>query len=151
MRLILRRGDQTDAAAAADLWLRARHAARPAIPAAVHSDEEVRSWFVTHVVPLLDLWIAESDDGELRGILVLDGAWLAQLYVDPSWTGRGIGGRLIELAKRERPLGLHLWTFVSNERAQRFYERNGFVEIDRTDGHANEEHAPDIEYAWRAI
>ena len=38
---------------------------------------------------------------------------------------------------------------VSNERAQRFYERNGFREVERTDGSGNEEHAPAIQYVWK--
>jgi GNAT superfamily N-acetyltransferase len=47
-------------------------------------------------------------------MLVLDGEWIDQLYVDPTHTGHGIGSRLLEVAKRERPSGLRLWTFVSN-------------------------------------
>jgi ribosomal protein S18 acetylase RimI-like enzyme len=54
---------------------------------------------------------------------------------------------LIELAKRERPKGLRLWTFESNFRAQRFYERHDFRARDRTAGD-NEEGAPDILYVW---
>ena len=61
---------------------------------------------------------------------------------------RGIGAALLEHAKRERPDGLELWTFVSNAGAQRFYERHGFVEVRRTDGAENEERAPDILYVW---
>jgi ribosomal protein S18 acetylase RimI-like enzyme len=148
MDVRLRRGGAADAAAAAVLWLRARGAAGAAIPAPVHSDEEVRAWFASHVVEALELWVAESGAGELRAILVLDGDWVDQLYVDPGWTDRGIGSRLLDAAKRERPGGLRLWTFASNRRAQRFYERHGFVEISRTDGAGNEERAPDILYAW---
>jgi ribosomal protein S18 acetylase RimI-like enzyme len=55
-----------------------------------------------------------------------------------------------ERCERERPGGLRLWTFASNTSAQRFYERHGFVAIDRTDGQHNEERAPDILYTWRA-
>lgn len=62
-------------------------------------------------------------------------------------TGQGIGSQLLALARRQRPHGLRLWTFVSIVRAQRFYERHGFVEIDRTDGRDNEEGAPDILYS----
>jgi GNAT superfamily N-acetyltransferase len=77
-----------------------------------------------------------------------DGDWIDKFYVDPAHTGRGIGSALLEVAKRERPNGLPLWTFVSNVRAQRFYERRGFVVIEHTDGVRNEEHAPDVQYAW---
>jgi GNAT superfamily N-acetyltransferase len=145
-----RRATAADARAAADLWLRARKAAVGAIPAPVHDDEDVRGWFASHVVPDTELWVAEDRAGALAGILVLDGAWLDQLYVEPALTGRGIGGRLLELAKRERPEGLRLWTFASNTRAHRFYERHGFVEARRTDGRDNEEGAPDILYVWPA-
>jgi len=63
-------------------------------------------------------------------------------------TGRGIGAELLELAMRERPTGLRLWTFASNRRAQRFYERHGFVEVCCTDGSEKEEREPDILYVW---
>jgi len=78
---------------------------------------------------------------------VLEDDWLDQLYVDPARTGQGIGTRLLEIARRERPVGLRLWTFQSNEGAQRFYERHGFTEVLRTDGSENEERSPDILYS----
>jgi GNAT superfamily N-acetyltransferase len=81
-------------------------------------------------------------------MLVLDDDCIEQLYVDPDLTGAGIGAQLLAVAKRERPRGLQLWTFVSNEGAQRFYLRHDFREMERTDGAGNEERAPDIRYAW---
>jgi GNAT superfamily N-acetyltransferase len=143
----LRRGTTADARPAADLWLRARKAAVETIPAPVHNDDEVRAWFASHVVRETELFVAE-DAGTLAGILVLDGPWLDQLYVEPTMTGRRIGAALLDLAKRERPGGLRLWTFASNLGAQRFYERHGFVAERRTDGRDNEEGAPDILYVW---
>jgi GNAT superfamily N-acetyltransferase len=144
---VIRRGTEADAGAAADLWLRARKAAIDVIPHPVHRDDEVRAWFASHVVRNMELWVAEDATGALVAILVLDGPWLDQLYVEPTMTGRGIGASLVKLAKRERPAGLRLWTFASNEGAQRFYERHGFVEERRTEGD-NEEGAPDILYVW---
>jgi GNAT superfamily N-acetyltransferase len=144
----IRRGAERDARAAADLWLRARKAALGAIPAPVHDADNVRGWFASHVVRECELWVAEAH-GRLAGILVLEDDWVEQLYVEPELTGRGIGSALLELAKRERPDGLRLWTFVSNTGARRFYERRGFVEEKRTDGRDNEERAPDILYVWR--
>lgn len=148
MDLTIRRGTGTDARAAADLWLRARRASSGAIPPAVHDDDDVRAWFASHVVPTAELWVAEDSAGMLVGILVLDGAWVEQLSVEPTMTRRGVGARLLNVAKRERPEGLRLWTFVSNLGAQRFYERHGFVTTRRTDGRDNEERAPDILYVW---
>jgi GNAT superfamily N-acetyltransferase len=148
MAIAVRRGTHADARAAADLWLRSRKAALGVIPPPVHTDDDVRAWFASHVVPERELWVAEDEGGTLAGILVLDGPWVDQLYVEPTLTGRGIGSGLLKLAKRERPEGLRLWTFVSNARAQRFYERHGFMEARRTDGRDNEERAPDICYAW---
>ena len=140
---------QADARGAADLYLRARRAAVAMIPQQpVHSDDEVRDWFATHVARECELWVADAAPTMLAGILVLDRVWVDQLYVEPGMTGRGIGTALLRLAKRERPQGLKLWTFASNTGAQRFYERHGFVETDRTDGSRNEERAPDILYVW---
>ena len=148
MAIDMRRATERDARNAANLWLRARKAAVGAIPPPVHDDASVRGWFAAHVVTDTELWLAEVPDRELVGILVLEGRWLDQLYVEPARTGCGIGSQLVELAKRERPDGLRLWTFASNPGAQRFYERHGFVAIRRTDGRDNEEGAADILYVW---
>jgi GNAT superfamily N-acetyltransferase len=147
----LRAGRAADADAAASLWLRSRRSAMPAIPPPVHSDDEVRGWFATHVMVVCEPWLAVAGSGELVGLLVLDGRWLEQLYVDPAWTGRGIGSQLVALAMRERPGGLQLWTFAANAGARRFYERHGFVAVEETDGSGNEERAPDVRYVWRKV
>jgi len=150
MKPAIRRGGAEDARAAADLYLRARDAALRAgsIPAGVHHDDDVRGYFASHIVENCELWVAEQD-GALVGILVLDGEFVDQLYVDPGLTGRGIGSALLAVAKRERPEGLQLWTFQTNTGAQRFYERHSFVEVRRTDGRDNEERAPDVLYEYR--
>jgi GNAT superfamily N-acetyltransferase len=97
-----------------------------------------------------EVWLAESDDSRLVGVMVLHEGWLEHLYLDAEWTGRRIGSRLVELAKHLSPDGLQLWAFVSNAAACRFYERHGFVAVEQTDGSGNEEHAPDVRYRWRA-
>jgi GNAT superfamily N-acetyltransferase len=145
--LTLRRGIDNDAEAVAELYLRARNAAIPAIPMMVHTNEETRRWIAGRIIPQTELWVAESDDAALIGMLVLDDEWVDQLYVEPAFTGQGIGGELIALAKRERPSGLRLWTFESNVRARRFYERHAFSARDSTAGD-NEEGAPAILYVW---
>jgi GNAT superfamily N-acetyltransferase len=148
--VIIRRARLGDATAIAELYLRARRAglAKGAIPPLVHDDEDVAGWVAQVVIPRLECWLAERGAGTVVGMLVLEDDWIDQLYVDPALTGAGIGAELIAVAKRERPDGLRLWTFVSNEGARRFYLRHGFHEVERTDGSRNEEGAPDILFAW---
>lgn len=147
MTIAIRRGEPCDAPAAAELYLRARKAAAGAIPALAHDDDDVRGFFAGVVVAERELWLAEAS-GAPAALLVLNGDWIDQLYVEPELTGRGIGSALLEHAKRERPARLRLWSFRSNVGAQRFYERHGFRELQRTDGSENEERSPDILYAW---
>jgi GNAT superfamily N-acetyltransferase len=141
-----RRAETGDADAVAGVWLRSRHAAAPSIPPPVHSDDDVREWFATVVLPSREVWVTEHDH-HVVAVLVLDDGWVDQLYVDPSWNGRGVGSRLLGLAKVHNPDGLDLWTFQANRDARRFYERHGFVAIATTEGD-NEESAPDIHYRW---
>lgn len=151
MRVTTRRVLPSDADAISELYLRARRAAANArtLPALVHDDDDVRRWVADRVVADLECWVADYAERAVVGMLVLDQSWIDQLYVAPDLTGQGIGAELLAVAKRERPAGLELWSFVSNTGAQRFYSWHGFRELQRTDGSGNEEGAPDIHYAWQ--
>ena len=77
-----------------------------------------------------------------------DAQWLDQLYVDPTMTGRGIGSRLVELAKRERPGGLRA-VDVRVERGRAALLRAARLRRAMPHhGRDNEERAPDILYVW---
>ena len=143
----VRKAVQADATAVAEVWLRSRHTSTPAIPAPVHTDDEVRRWFATTVLPERDTWVIDAD-GAIVAVMVLEPGWVDQLYVDPTYMGRQLGSRLIQLAKELNPDGLDLWTFRTNTRARRFYERHSFVAVAMTEGH-NEEGAPDVRYHWQ--
>jgi GNAT superfamily N-acetyltransferase len=99
----------------------------------VHTDDEVREWFASVLVSDRELWVIAPGDHPVA-LLVLEGDWINQLYVDPPRTGQGLGSMLIDLAKELHPEHLDLWTFQSNTAARRFYERHDFVAIDTTDG-----------------
>ena len=145
--VVLRPARPGDAAAIAGVWLRSFDAALPTVRRA-HSDDEVRGWIREILLPGHEVWVAEAD-GAVVGMLALSQGWVDQLYLDPNWRGRGIGERLVELARQRQPSGLQLWTFQVNEAAQRFYERQGFVAVEWTEGAANEEGEPDVRYVWR--
>ena len=141
----------TDAVECAQVYLRSRAFALPTVPL-VHPEREVRRWMADEVVGRTDMWVAEVD-GTIVALMVLDTAgrgpgWIEHLYLDPAWMGRGLGDKLVQLAKERSPEGLRLWSFQVNEPARRFYERHGFVAEELTDGAGNEERAPDVRYHW---
>ncbi len=160
-----------DAAGCAAVYLRSRAFALAGVPL-VHTPAEVRRWMADEVVgPAMAgpasrpgggrMWVADLD-GVICGLLVVDAddrpgdgrrggarrGWVDQLYLDPSWIGRGIGGQLVEVAKHRCPGGLSLWTFQNNHPARRFYARHGFTEVELTDGAGNEERSPDVRLVW---
>lgn len=146
--LTLRQAEDADAQAMADLYSRARVAAVPMMPPALHSSDENRAWMAIQLAkPTHEAWVAERD-GELVGYALLDPVWLDHLFVSPDVTGQGIGEALLEVVKGVRPQGFSLWVFESNVGARRFYARHGLVELERTDGAGNEEKSPDVRVAW---
>ena len=128
------------------MYLTSFRAALPTVHPA-HTDTEVRVWIAGHVVPDLETWVADAD-GHVVAMLALEPGRVEQLYVALGWTGRGIGGRLLALAKERSAGALELWTFQLNAGARRFYERHGFVACELTDGSGNGEREPDIRYRW---
>lgn len=149
---VLRPARNNDAGDCASVFLRSRRFALPDVPV-VHDDGDVRRWMADEVIAHADVTVAEVD-GMVVGLMVLEAdpdprsGWISQLYLDPSWIGRGLGERFVQRAKAAHPAGLQLWTFQTNAPAQRFYERLGFQAVERTDGAGNEERAPDMRYRW---
>jgi GNAT superfamily N-acetyltransferase len=142
----VRRALHSDAGSIAEVWLRSRRASVPSIPVPAHSDNDVRHWVTDVVVPDGHTWVVAAESGVVALLVVHQGV-IDQLYVDPVYTGRGLGTQLVEVAKAENPGGLDLWTFQTNVGARRFYERHGFVAVETTDGD-NEEGEPDVRYHW---
>ncbi|WP_210438004.1 GNAT family N-acetyltransferase [Nocardioides xinjiangensis] len=145
--LTLRPVTVDDLPAVADLHLAARRGAGDAFPPPVHPDHEARAWVAGWDLASYDVWLAERD-GDPAGYARWTATWLDDLYVHPDHQGQGVGTALFELVASTRPDGFCLWVFESNEPARAFYRRHGCVELERTDGSANEERAPDIRVAW---
>ncbi|RYE57460.1 MAG: GNAT family N-acetyltransferase [Hyphomicrobiales bacterium] len=113
--------------------------------AGLHTPEEDRGFFRGYLFAECELWGAF--DGALVGFIALSNQWIEQLYVLPQWQGYGVGRALLKIAKGKSAT-LKLWTFQENGAAREFYEQNGFVAIEMTDGLGNEEKAPDVLYQW---
>lgn len=144
----LRRARPEDGAAIGDVWLASWRATFDFPPG--HPDADVRRWLAEELLPRHETWVAEDPaSGQVIALMALSDTMVEQLYVAPTWIGRGVGRRLVALAKERRPTGLDLYCFQANSRARAFYERLGFVPIAFGDGSGNKEGQPDIRYAWR--
>lgn len=134
-----------DADRIAQIHRAARAAAMPWLPV-IHSEAEDR-WFYRHIViPDHDVEVC-VDDGQIMGFVAITDKWLHHLYVDPTTQGGGIGTALLEKAMAKRP-ELNLWVFQQNTPARAFYAAHGFVDVELTDGQANEEKTPDVHMRW---
>ncbi len=110
----------------------------------LHTPDEDRA-FIRHRV-LVDqaVTVAEAG-GTVVGFIAVAGEWVEQLYLDPAWTGRGIGASLLAAATANMPAA-RLHCFQANAGARRFYERHGFRAEAFRDWSGNEEGLPDIVY-----
>lgn len=142
----LRPATNEDLADIAALYERARAAAVPAMPSVVHSPREIRDHVAGWDLGSREVWVAEDD--RLLGFVAFTSTWLDSLYVEPAAQGAGVGSALLQLVLAQRPDGIALWVFASNEPARAFYRKHGLVELEHTDGSENEEGAPDLRMAW---
>ena len=74
------------------------------------------------------LYVAD-DDGHLAAMLALHlpRLYLDQLFVAPEYQGQGIGRRLLAFTRRKLPDEILLRCVRENEKAWRWYEREGFL------------------------
>jgi len=108
-------------------------------------DEDCR--ILTHLIATCDVITARDQRGP-QGFLARDGAMIHALYLVPDARGKGLGKRLLGLAK-SRSDQLELWSFQLNAGARAFYTREGFQEVDMTDGAGNDEQVPDVRFVWQ--
>jgi len=144
--LELRRAIAADAPAMADVYLDAFKATYDFAP--FHDEADIRRWVRQTVIPHLESWVAIDASDQVVALMALSSDALEQLYLTPEWWGRGLGSRLLALAKQRRPRGIRLYTFQANTRARSFYEHHGFRAVRFSDGAGNEEQQPDILYSW---
>jgi putative acetyltransferase len=112
----------------------------------IHTPDDDLAYFRDTVCATCVLWGA-FDGLTLVGFIAFRDGWIDHLFVSPERQMMGLGTRLLDHAKAVQQR-LRLWTFQRNEGARNFYERNGFIQIDITDGSGNEEREPDVLYEW---
>jgi ribosomal protein S18 acetylase RimI-like enzyme len=145
----LRKATEQDGVPLSEIFLAARRAAMPYLPA-LYTDAEVLSWIRDSVIPESRVLIATSADGTPTGFASVRNRLLDHLYVVPAAQACGVGSRLLASAKEVSARGLKLHVFQRNDGARRFYERRGFRLVGLRDGSENEEREPDAVYQWRA-
>ena len=148
--LTIRPAEISDLGQVADLFLASRSAASDALPPITAPWDVVRDHIEAWDLSKREVWLAEDALG-LVDFATLTGAWLESLYVAPERQGTGVGTALLELAMALRPGGFGLWVFASNAPARGFYRRHGLIELEHTDGSANEEQQPDIRMVWPGL
>jgi GNAT superfamily N-acetyltransferase len=74
------------------------------------------------------LYVAD-DDGRIAAMLALHlpDRYLDQLFVAPDYQGKGLGRRLLGFTREHLPDEIWLRCVRENDRAWRWYEREGFV------------------------
>jgi GNAT superfamily N-acetyltransferase/chorismate mutase len=145
--LSLRPATAADLPAIAEVHLGSRAGAGEAFPPDAHTPDEARAWVAGWDLASYDVHVAELG-GRVVGYTRATPTWLDDLYVLPHAQGSGVGTALLRRVLAEHPDGVGLWVFESNAPARAFYARHGFVELERTDGSANEEKAPDLKLVW---
>ena len=80
--LRVRRAGRHEAGTAAEILLRSRRASVPAIPPLVHTEDDAKEHFARTFRESTDVWVVEADDA-IAGVMVLNGNWVDQLYIDP--------------------------------------------------------------------
>jgi len=96
-------------------------------------------------------WVTVAEDPETPcpiGFIARDGSEVNALFVSAAARNVGIGRTLLDSAKALCD-SLTLWTFQANTDAQRFYRREGFVELRRSDGQDTEERLPTVVFRWQ--
>ena len=127
---LLRAFDEADLPALAELWVAAWRETAFAI-----DFEARRPWLVerlaAHCAAGGEIVVGLDDDGLPAGFVTIDPAsgYLDQLCVRPGEQGSGLAGALVGEAKRLSPDAIELDVNEANQRACRFYVREGFVAV----------------------
>lgn len=146
---VLRRANDSDAAALTSIHLLSMQAAMPYLNT-VHTEEETLNYFSHVVLRERTVWVAERLQ-QVVGFIAFTQEEVDHLYVHTGFQSQGIGTMLLDQAKAGSVGSLQLYAFQRNVDARRFYERHGFSVVRMSDGLRNEQREPDVLYRWRNL
>jgi RimJ/RimL family protein N-acetyltransferase len=110
-----------------------------------NSLQSLHDFLLREVVPANTLHVARRHSG-IVGFMASTPQSVTQLFVRVECIGQGIGTQLLELAKHHSDGRLWLYAFARNTHACRFYERHGFLEVERESENMYKMEA--IRYEW---
>ena len=133
---MIRKLQKTDIDTVSQIWLDANRDAHDFIPA---------EYWENNFLPIKEMLLqAEvyvyTDEciNETEGFIGLDQEYIAGIFVRKEARSEGIGKALLDFVK-EKKQELTLNVYRKNERAVRFYEREGFYIIERTTDESTDE------------
>lgn len=114
-----------------DLWVASWKKIFPDIDFDARRDWLTRQIETLESVGALTLCLEELATASLAGFVIIDpvSGWLDQICVEPTCSGKGYGEKLLRAACEFSPGIVQLDVNLENQRAIRFYERNGFKRI----------------------
>lgn len=119
---MIREFEKTDLEEVAKIWLDTNMKAHDFISAQYLQNhfQMVKEMFLQ-----AEIYVYEST-GRIQGFVGMNGDYVEGIFVAWEAQSQGIGKRLLDFVK-ERKESLYLSAYEKNERAVRFYQREGFV------------------------
>ncbi|MBQ4615727.1 MAG: GNAT family N-acetyltransferase [Mailhella sp.] len=108
------------------LWLESARTSHGFLPQSFWDsvEQDIRTMYL----PMSNEIVLHIDDvsGAINAFLAFAGDYLGALFVAPAAQGRGLGSRMLRIARRMHP-DLSLTVYKGNARAVAFYQRHGLA------------------------
>lgn len=125
---MIRRLQKPDIDTVSDIWLEANRDTHDFIPAEYWENEFLP---VKEMLLQAEVYVYTDEyKNEIEGFVGLDQEYIAGIFVRKKARSKGIGKALLDFVK-EKKQELTLNVYRKNERAVRFYEREGFLILEK--------------------
>jgi putative acetyltransferase len=127
--MMIRKSEMNDGPRIMQIWRDAVDATHDFLSAEDRREIEQE---VAGFLPSAPLWLAVDGSNGPVGFMLLDGAHMEALFIDPAIRGRGVGKALVEHACSLHPV---IYTDVNEQNAQAvgFYSHLGFAQTGRSE------------------